>query len=182
MDIEALAKGLYDACPTVKPLWEQLGEVTKGVWRDRAMQITFFNEDEDIEMPGKINIKTIQERLGGIPITGKFVEEDLGVAPAERDKRLVLWDDEQFPTICDKLIAFIDSRRGSTAVAAKPEPKTKTRKGAEKSGGDFDFGGDDKADNAGGFDFGGEYKTEDADSGFDFGGEAPAEESSGFFN
>lgn len=31
--IDANAKALYDACPTVKPLWHQLGDVTKGVWR-----------------------------------------------------------------------------------------------------------------------------------------------------
>jgi len=27
---------LYDACPSVKPTWQQIGEVTKSVWRDKA--------------------------------------------------------------------------------------------------------------------------------------------------
>ena len=27
---------LYDACPSVKPTWQQLSDVTKSVWRDRA--------------------------------------------------------------------------------------------------------------------------------------------------
>jgi len=27
---------LYDACPYVKPTWQQLGDVTKSVWRDKA--------------------------------------------------------------------------------------------------------------------------------------------------
>jgi hypothetical protein len=27
---------LYDACPSVKPTWQQLGDVTKSVWRDKA--------------------------------------------------------------------------------------------------------------------------------------------------
>ena len=34
--IEQEAKRMYDDCPTVKPTWEQLSDVTKGVWRERA--------------------------------------------------------------------------------------------------------------------------------------------------
>lgn len=37
-DIEAAARALYDACQTVKPSWEQLGDVTRGVWRERVMK------------------------------------------------------------------------------------------------------------------------------------------------
>lgn len=33
-ELERLAEALYDECQTVRPLWEQLGETTKGVWRD----------------------------------------------------------------------------------------------------------------------------------------------------
>lgn len=36
-EVEALAKQLYDALQTPKPSWEQLGDVTKSVWRERAM-------------------------------------------------------------------------------------------------------------------------------------------------
>lgn len=36
-DIDAVAKGLYDACPTVKQTWEQIGEITKSVWREYAL-------------------------------------------------------------------------------------------------------------------------------------------------
>ena len=36
VDIEALARELYDACPTVKPEWRQLGEGTKDEWRAMA--------------------------------------------------------------------------------------------------------------------------------------------------
>jgi hypothetical protein len=35
--LEAEAKLLYDECPTPKPDWEQLGEVTKDVWRERVL-------------------------------------------------------------------------------------------------------------------------------------------------
>jgi hypothetical protein len=34
--LEQTAHTLYDACPSVKPSWGQLGDVTKGVWRDKA--------------------------------------------------------------------------------------------------------------------------------------------------
>jgi hypothetical protein len=31
------AEFLYDECPTVKPTWEQLSEVTKSVWVDMVL-------------------------------------------------------------------------------------------------------------------------------------------------
>jgi hypothetical protein len=34
--LDQAAHALYDACPSVKPSWEQLGDVTKSVWRDKA--------------------------------------------------------------------------------------------------------------------------------------------------
>lgn len=34
--LEQVAHALYDACPSVKPTWDQLGDVTKSVWRDSA--------------------------------------------------------------------------------------------------------------------------------------------------
>ena len=37
-DVERLAQDLYDACPTPKPAWENLGVTTKGVWKQRAQQ------------------------------------------------------------------------------------------------------------------------------------------------
>lgn len=37
--IEALAKSLYSAGCLPTPDWEQLGEVTKSVWRERAADI-----------------------------------------------------------------------------------------------------------------------------------------------
>lgn len=30
------AELLYDQCPTVKPRWDQLGEVTKSVWVEKV--------------------------------------------------------------------------------------------------------------------------------------------------
>lgn len=34
--LEQTARVLYDACPSVKPSWSQLGDVTKSVWKDKA--------------------------------------------------------------------------------------------------------------------------------------------------
>lgn len=34
--LEQAARQLYDDCPSVKPDWGQLGDVTKSVWRDKA--------------------------------------------------------------------------------------------------------------------------------------------------
>ncbi len=36
-EIEVMARTLYDLCPTVKPDWSQLGDVTKSVWRDMVL-------------------------------------------------------------------------------------------------------------------------------------------------
>lgn len=36
MSTDALARRLYEACPTPKPSWEQLGDITRAVWRDSA--------------------------------------------------------------------------------------------------------------------------------------------------
>lgn len=30
------AQALWEACPSVKPAWSQLGEVTRRVWEDKA--------------------------------------------------------------------------------------------------------------------------------------------------
>lgn len=36
-ETEAAARALYDACPSVKPNWDQLGDVTRSVWRERVV-------------------------------------------------------------------------------------------------------------------------------------------------
>lgn len=36
LTLEQMAKELYDDCQTVKQDWEDIGEVTKEVWRERA--------------------------------------------------------------------------------------------------------------------------------------------------
>lgn len=36
-EIERAAHQSYDLCPTVKPDWSQLGEITKSVWREMVV-------------------------------------------------------------------------------------------------------------------------------------------------
>jgi hypothetical protein len=42
-DVETLARQMYDDCPTPKPRWDQLGDVTKSVWLERA-EATLFGD------------------------------------------------------------------------------------------------------------------------------------------
>lgn len=123
-------------------------------------------------MSNKINIKTIQERLG-LPVTGAFIEGELKEPAVERDKRAVFWDESQYGPICDKLISHIKARRSSTAVAAKPEPKAKVEPGAAAEG--FNFG-NTSSGSENGFDFG----TQGVESSFSFGEPAAAAEEGGF--
>lgn len=37
-EIEQTARKMYDACPTVKPDWSQLGDVTRSVWIEMVME------------------------------------------------------------------------------------------------------------------------------------------------
>lgn len=42
--VEQLARQFYDACPTPKPSWDQIGEPTKSVWRGYADLALLFGE------------------------------------------------------------------------------------------------------------------------------------------
>lgn len=37
-EVEREARRMYDDCPTVKPKWEQLRDVTRTLWRERAAE------------------------------------------------------------------------------------------------------------------------------------------------
>ena len=45
-ELDLRAQAMYDACPTVKPAWSQLGEITRSVWRDRVIA-----EQESLQTP-----------------------------------------------------------------------------------------------------------------------------------
>jgi len=37
-NLDEVAKALYEANPATKPAWDQLGDVTRSVWRERALE------------------------------------------------------------------------------------------------------------------------------------------------
>lgn len=39
--LDARARALYDACQSVKPSWDQLGDITKSVWREYVINGTY---------------------------------------------------------------------------------------------------------------------------------------------
>ena len=96
----------------------------------------------------KITLTQIQTALL-LPVTAAFIEQKLGIAPTERQKRSVFWDDTQYGAINDAIVRFVKSRRDidiNTIPGDRPKPAPKT----EAAGGD-PFG-DDTGANAGGDD------------------------------
>lgn len=130
-------------------------------------------------MTEKITIKTIQARTG-VPVTGEFIIETLGVQPVDKEKRSVFWSEAQYPEIVDKLCVHLQKAKASTVIAAKQPPKPKKEEStAAPAAGGFNFGGtaapapaptQAPAPAVGGFNFGGEAPAPaPATGGFNFG-------------
>ena len=51
-EIERAAHQRYDLCPTVKPDWSQLGEITKSVWREMVVAKANSVEKTSTSTPG----------------------------------------------------------------------------------------------------------------------------------
>jgi hypothetical protein len=110
----------------------------------------------------RINIVQIQTALL-IPITAQFIENKLGIAPSEKEKRAVYWKDTDYAAICDRLVTYVKQRRDVNITAISGErPKSGDAPAPAAASGD------------GGFDFGDEPQAEDGNS-FDFGDEPQAE-------
>ena len=58
-----------------------------------------------------LNMTDLKTRLG-LPLTGDFIETTLGIPPRERDKRALLWAEDDYPVICDRLAAYVIERKG----------------------------------------------------------------------
>ena len=70
--LEQAAHTLYDECPSVKPAWGQLGDVTKGVWRDKARlklagHPRWWSHDPD-------NVSTLMNAVSALRIWGALQE------------------------------------------------------------------------------------------------------------
>lgn len=199
--IDDEAKALYVACTLVAPPWEQLGDVTKSVWRERVSPFDFGNYPDETErandipsqLPAtaqhgesmstdKINIVQI-EAAAGLPITADFITNRLGVAPdpALTVKRAVFWRLDQWPVIVEALKKHLQ-HLGTVNPASFSGQRPKKAPEAPAAGGDSSFSFGDAAPSPApaadaGFSFG---ETSTDASGFDFGGETGAEEG-GFF-
>jgi hypothetical protein len=57
----------------------------------------------------ELNTSQINERLGGVKVTGELIAE-LGIAPTRREKRAMYWDESLFPTICVAVCGYVASR------------------------------------------------------------------------
>lgn len=51
-EIERAARHRFDQCPTVKPDWSQLGEITKSVWREMVVADATSTENASTSPPG----------------------------------------------------------------------------------------------------------------------------------
>lgn len=67
---------------------------------------------------GELNTSQINERLGGVKVTGELIVE-LGIPPTRREKRAMYWDESLFPTICNAVSLYVSARaRHSEAPSA----------------------------------------------------------------
>lgn len=90
-----------------------------------------------------MNTGDVSRRIG-LTITAELLQE-LGFEPAGRDKRAVLWDEADYPAMCDALGKHII---GKKAVPMQPKPtpapkkdkapKTRASKSAKPPAGDDD--------------------------------------------
>lgn len=76
--IEATARALYDCCPTVKPSWDQLGDVTKSVWRERAERGEVPGWKAKIDADVKVEIEGDASGESGTPVKVQGQEEAQG--------------------------------------------------------------------------------------------------------
>ncbi len=64
-----------------------------------------------------MNTGDVSRRLG-VPVTAELLES-LGFEPVGKDKRAVLWDQADYPRMCDKLGRWVAGRCG---VPMQPKP------------------------------------------------------------
>lgn len=85
-----------------------------------------------------LNVGKISDHLQ-IKITGEFIVETLGIEPVARDKRSMLFSEEQLRgEIIPRLIAHLDGMSISPVGDAPAKPATKRAKKAPKPG-DADY-------------------------------------------
>lgn len=97
----------------------------------------------------RINVVQVQAALL-VPITANFIVNKLKVAPAETQKRLVLWNASDYPLICERLAEWIKKAKTLDITKFSGErPKKEEAAPAANPGLDAMFGDEEEtADNA----------------------------------
>lgn len=76
-----------------------------------------------------LNTGDVARRIG-IPVTEKMLTE-LGFKPTGKDKRAFLWDEDDYPEMCQKIGQSIMDKASVTTTPAKPPaPPRKPKAGA----------------------------------------------------
>lgn len=75
-----------------------------------------------------MNTGDVSRRLG-LPVTAEQLE-GYGFKPSGRDKRAVLWDEDDYPAMCDAIAEYVLSRK---AVPMQPRPDRPPAKGKPKA-------------------------------------------------
>jgi hypothetical protein len=89
-----------------------------------------------------ITLPQIQSSIG-LNISAKFISEDLGIEPIERDKRAMFWEESQFDDIKAALCAHIERSRLVSAPPKKAAPEKKAVP-AKKAAASSDLDDDDE--------------------------------------
>ena len=112
-------------------------------------------------MSDKFSIVQFQA-ASGLPLTGDFIVNTLGVAPDETVKRAMYWNRDRYGLIIGRLQNFVNGKAAMNPCEFSAErPASKKKDDAPAAAESFDFG-ENEADSTESFDFG----TEDETGGF----------------
>lgn len=80
-----------------------------------------------------MNVGDINRRLGlnSSAVTAQLLS-DLGFEPAGRDKRATLYNESDYPAICNAVGNYVKSRAG-VPMQPRPEKPSKPAKGSDKT-------------------------------------------------
>lgn len=136
------------------PPWEQLGDITKSVWRERVLdgqsadQPTLESETMDLLTTGDI------AKMLGFQLPAAFITEVLKVPLTQKVQAASCWTPDQFrrlivPNFIDHLEAVAAGRDVDKRSAPKPKPRRAKKVEAAAPAGDDsadDLFGDDDTD------------------------------------
>lgn len=109
-------------------------------------------------MSDKFNIVQFQA-ASGLPLTGDFIVNTLGVAPDETVKRAMYWNRDRYGLIIGRLQNFVNGKAANNPCAENAQRPKKDEAPPPAAAESFDFG-ESEADSTESFDFGTEDETE----------------------